>query len=125
MKVPKLNVKLLRRIQRHIVAEPRRYEQSVYGDTVTGKKAPTCGTQGCIAGWAVFLSTPKSKWQTWIEEKYCQMKGTATDLLGLTENEADELFSDTNQKYNRGKLGVRAACKKINALIISRKTARG
>ena len=124
-KKPKLNVRLLRRIKRHLIAEPRRYEQSVYGNTVEGKKAPACGTEGCIAGWAVFLSTPKSQWQTWIEEKYFRMKAKATELLGLDKSEANDLFSDANQKYNRGKLGVRAACKKIDALIESRKTARG
>lgn len=63
----KLNVKLLRRIKRHILTEPRRL---VMADVkVKGKPGdrfksdnggtqilPDCGTAACIAGWALMIS---------------------------------------------------------------------
>jgi hypothetical protein len=57
-----MNVKLLRRIQKHILAEPKRLDM---GNFIVRKsdglgslvRFPKCGTVGCIAGWAVTLST--------------------------------------------------------------------
>lgn len=47
-----LNIPLIRRIQRHILAEPRRFD--MYRWAAPSKTAP-CGTSGCIAGWALML----------------------------------------------------------------------
>lgn len=60
MKKPKLNVKLLRKIQAHITEEPRRFDQ--YTIVEESKIAP-CGTVACIAGWANILTgvSPRSQ----------------------------------------------------------------
>jgi hypothetical protein len=46
-----MNVKLLRRVAAHIKAEPRRW---TYNWAKPSDEAP-CGTQACIAGWAIIL----------------------------------------------------------------------
>lgn len=66
---PKLNVRLLRRVKRHILAEPRRlFMSAVYTtkqleggsevfDGDNGKQRfAACGTAACIAGWTLILS---------------------------------------------------------------------
>jgi len=64
-----MNVKLLRKIQEHILAEPRRFRMSGYSfvsapGTIVGPSeycgdirqvVPECGTMACIAGWATGL----------------------------------------------------------------------
>lgn len=128
----KLNVKLLNRIKRHIVAEPKRYNQGNWGERITGSDAPDCGTRGCIAGWAVFLSVQPRNWKRWIDRTW-EYDGIdhnpifvrAMKLLRLSEPEANCLFANQNQKYSRGVRGVREACKKIDALIASRRANGG
>lgn len=66
---PKLNVPLLRKIQRAIMQEPKRIVmndwliQNIDDEEDRGLKTPDCGTVGCIAGWAAVLhetSDPKN-----------------------------------------------------------------
>lgn len=59
----KLNVKLLRKVQAHILEEPRRYEQNATIDKgqpgerhISGMAYPVCGTIACIGGWAQLLA---------------------------------------------------------------------
>lgn len=96
-----MNVELLRKIQKHILAEPLRYNQNAtiargdpggevcmdVGD-VEVQKAPTCGTIGCLAGWAHLLSIPENKR---VNAKFSYAKARAA--LGLTLQEAQRLFS--------------------------------
>jgi hypothetical protein len=54
-----MNVEKLRRIKEIILAEPRRLNM---GDWIAAvrtdhESAPTCGTVGCIAGWAILEET--------------------------------------------------------------------
>ena len=128
-KLPKLNKPLLKRIIKHIAEEPLRYIQDSWVESRTkatwGEEAPACETAGCIAGWAVFLSTPKKNWLRII---YKQERGSDSDyirtkarkLLGLTHDEALALFSPNNQERNSGSQGVESASNKINALIEDR-----
>lgn len=67
-----LNVKLLRKVKRHILRKPTRLRMSLLqekgtpGTSIRGlmsrwgepefMKIPTCGTVGCIAGWTCMLS---------------------------------------------------------------------
>jgi hypothetical protein len=63
-----MNVKLLRKVKKHILEEPKRlfmrtyvFKKSYEGEklrTCMGKKRDfaRCGTAACIAGWAVLLS---------------------------------------------------------------------
>lgn len=71
----KLNVKLLRKIQKHILEEPRRFFMA--GLVATGTPGatfensnwyedlpsivPRCGTSACIAGWTALLSGKSTK----------------------------------------------------------------
>jgi len=51
----KETVRLLRRIQKHVLKEPRRL---VMRSWAKPSREVRCGTVGCIAGWAVMLTTP-------------------------------------------------------------------
>lgn len=61
-----MNVKLLRKVAKHILAEPKRFfmdnavETGKPGDKVAldgeMRSLPKCGTAACIAGWACILS---------------------------------------------------------------------
>jgi hypothetical protein len=66
-----MNVKLLRTIQRHILAEPKRFrmldwiekqtptDPTYIADDSERVSFPKCGTVACIGGWAVLLSKKK------------------------------------------------------------------
>lgn len=69
----KLNVRLLRRVKRHILEEPRRLLMAQVavrklGDNdvialsdVPNQRFAPCGTAACIAGWALILSNKPAK----------------------------------------------------------------
>lgn len=48
-------VRLLRRVKKHILEEPRRLDMS---DWVETSKVSPCGTTACIAGWTLLLKLP-------------------------------------------------------------------
>lgn len=86
----KMNVKLLRKIQRHILAEPRRYNQNLWREEVdpADDNHPACGTIACIGGWANVLTghgagSSGSWWQ-------------AQTALGLTCEQAGRLFDSVS-----------------------------
>lgn len=86
----KMNVKLLRRIQRHVIEVPKRLDMECFLDRTTDsyvvhKKMPECGTVGCIAGWAVALSTKELV-------PYVNIASTAAKFLSIREEEAEKLF---------------------------------
>lgn len=94
-KKPKLNVRLLRRIQKHILEEPRRFfilrfkeagipDSTVIVENGQAQQIPECGTMACIGGWACILSGRKTRLRFW---------NTAVSLLGLTFDQADALFT--------------------------------
>ncbi len=47
-----MNTKLLRKVQRAILREPKRYNQDTWCDGNSISPDGSCGTVGCIAGWA-------------------------------------------------------------------------
>ena len=49
-----MNVKLLRKVQKHIASEPKRFTF----DWMHESDAAPCGTRACIAGWTLILGTP-------------------------------------------------------------------
>lgn len=53
----KMNVRLLRRIQKRILAEPRQFQMlQVFSNSIkSGRKIPHCGTAACIVGWGIAL----------------------------------------------------------------------
>jgi hypothetical protein len=88
----KINVKLLRKVQKHILAEPKRVNMGTFiyrkkDEPDMCEKWPACGTVACIAGWAVTLSQKK-------EMNYNAIPERARRLLGLDWEQANYLFYD-------------------------------
>lgn len=132
----KLNVRLLRRIQKHILKEPRRFfmgwffaiaegknwQRNLFTDFVhdLSKQIPPCGTAACIAGWANILTG------TTVSESASPER--AARELGLETKNEDYvyLFSDKrwpqpfNEKYSKAKTPrqrAKIACARIDHLI--------
>ena len=91
-----INVKLLRKIAKHITEEPRRfimrsfvYTADSWGDRFRGDdglehKFAECGTAACIGGWAVILSQGT--------QYMGEYRHRAISLLGLEGMNEDRLF---------------------------------
>lgn len=79
----KLNVKLLRKIQAHILEEPKRLNMldwdKTEGDRPEDMKPP-CNTVGCIAGWACHLTDKRPKTPNGFVRLVAEVLG-----LGLTD----------------------------------------
>jgi hypothetical protein len=87
-----MNVKLLRRVKRHILAEPSRLNMSV--GLGPSDDAPR-GTAGCIAGWTAILSLKFSHadvQECGMELQWSDVSSAATNALRLTADEALVLF---------------------------------
>ena len=61
-----MNVKLLRKVEKRILAEPRRFDMMTFGDKLDkeaiealGEEAPPCGTVACIAGHVDWMTHPR------------------------------------------------------------------
>ncbi len=131
-KLPKFNVKLLRRVVKHIMAEPLRLNMDNYAMDFPKSMSqedpdlyPKCGTQGCIAGWAVMLTDTKTRKQR--HELACETSpdeffNRAQKLLGLTDGEAGRLFLD--YWCVGGEAAVAEVKRKTDALIAARKEGR-
>lgn len=133
----KLNVKLLRLIQKHITEEPRRFFMSGIRFQAHDKERwrdfamncvndlslsmPPCGTAACIAGWALLLSDCDAG----------EGLDTAASLLGIPQMESghrdyDSLFLDSSwpepfkSKWKNAKTPktrAKIACARIDHLI--------
>ena len=86
-----MNVELLKKVRDAILEHPDWFDMEYWlGDT----KTSSCGTTGCIAGWAVSISRGKSVSQ-YYEDNLKSSIGLyprARDAVGLTEQQADKLF---------------------------------
>lgn len=94
-----LNVKLLRKVKRHILKKPQRLvmsegivlgaageEKTVsdeYGEPTTAK-IPECGAVGCIYGWTCMLGNP-SIVKNGNAEYWNRVRVKAEKLLGITD----------------------------------------
>jgi hypothetical protein len=100
-----MNVKLLRKVQRHILAEPRRLNMGYLAKHQEGPGAPACQTVGCIAGWASILGSRKVEWPA-DEEGDVLVEGTnelwtlGRHKLRLTEGQTKRLFTEPGQEDN-------------------------
>lgn len=87
MKKLKLNVRLLRRIQKALLKEPSQFNMEQYfNDRSTTKRKPAnCGTAACIGGWAYALSKNlnPSKARVKYLAEHGFMGPIASRLLGL------------------------------------------
>lgn len=97
MKKLKINTRLLRRVQKHILAEPQRYDQDkvlivpedYYYNPI---RKPACGTVGCIAGWATLLADGKKEIsETPSPFQISRTYEHARKLLGLDEEQFQRL----------------------------------
>lgn len=131
MKKRLLNVKLLRKIQKHITEEPRRFFMSGIAIHAKNKKdwdqarfwrgdlantMPACKTAACIAGWALELTDNRHE-----DLPY------AARLLGIDPLKMDNLFlsycwpkpfrSAFEKSRSSPKTRAKAACDRIDHLI--------
>lgn len=93
-----MNVRLLRRIQKRILAEPLQFQmghwftaRGDWSDFIDGhapEMIPNCGTAACIAGWAVTLDLHKKP----SEVEVNSIEPRARRLLKLTLEQALRLF---------------------------------
>lgn len=103
-----MNVKLLRKVKRHILAEPKcllmfgwaRFKEQghkLFTDDGDTRPFGKCGTAGCIAGWACILEGEKALIPSEYERK-------ARLLLSLNKLEAERLFYPMHwpQKFSGG-----------------------
>jgi hypothetical protein len=89
-----LNVKLLRKVKKHILEEPRRF--FMWGVHQTGRpnkdtykadgshgrvKFPSCGTAACIAGWTCLLGGEKDNVSMSVANQLLGVGGIATASL--------------------------------------------
>jgi hypothetical protein len=106
-----VNVKLLRAVQRAILAEPSRLDMEVPLSTNPWdvERMPTCGTVGCIAGWALVLDKggrtrkePKAVADTIIKKaadpylRWSQLRPKALKVLRLSPEQGQRLFQVEN-----------------------------
>jgi hypothetical protein len=74
-----MNVKLLRKIKKHILAYPKTFAMSFWQEPRRVSESRPCGTAACIGGWAKLLTKDR--------------KLTAADALGLSHQGAWLLFN--------------------------------
>ncbi len=80
-----MNVELLRRVQAHILEEPRRLNMDHWIRTgQTGPDSPACGTTACIAGWALELDGK--------DPSLLFADVDAAKTLGITPMQGERLF---------------------------------
>lgn len=56
-----LNKKLIRKIIKHIEAEPKRLNMNEWAMKDSSRSGPPCGTTACVAGWALLLDKPAAE----------------------------------------------------------------
>lgn len=93
------NEPLIRQIVEYIENNPEEWHQRSYGTRTS------CGTAHCIAGWALVFSEVPVRWSATSKPGVEHMisresiEHKATELLGLTEDQANEIFF-LGFKYN-------------------------
>lgn len=111
--------KLLRRVKRMMLAEPRRVSMDIWrlerdgwehDDTAGGqlkKGFPKCGTVGCIGGWVEAL---------YYADHPRRVRKSADKILGLEWGQAQNLFYP-DELMNSDKGQTRSHAKKVSAHI--------
>ena len=98
---PKINVRLLRRIQKQILKEPRQFQMAAWFTTLGVDDIPNCGTAACIGGWAMAL---KRNWNPkTADERTVHEYSDAKKALGLDDIKGGRLFifGEWPQQYQR------------------------
>lgn len=93
-----MNVELLEKVKQHILEEPRRLNMQYV--LIASSTAP-CGTVGCVAGWAMFLTGAMDKYGYLIpSECHRDNYDIAMEKLGLNKQQTGKLFDFS--KWNIG-----------------------
>lgn len=130
-----MNVELLRKIQKHILAEPERFAMSWWcGTGDPGKPllddsfgesnidaliAPECGTVACIAGWAVLLSDGKDGIYSsrYIQERAWELLGEKAERRLFHTCKWPGKFANRYEKAKTRKGKAQAAASRIDHFI--------
>ncbi len=99
--MPRVNIKLLDEVLDHIIEHPDQWDQRYWAEE---NPDSSCGTTFCFAGHAAYLSNLVTIDQAGIPMLNADEGWFATgrDLLGLTDDEAFDLFENTLIVYDEG-----------------------
>lgn len=113
-----MNIKLLRRIQRQIKREPRRFVMDQYFTAPYGAETSRCLSAACIAGWAITFTKTKSGKPSQVPPRYHKYH-IAQKALNLTEDQCEALFYEAGwpAKFKRGGPLWKRAIARIEHLI--------
>src|SRR5277367_1422796 len=96
--VPAKGARLLRKVAKHILAEPLRYDQNSVimvaepGSLYGGHEVPSCGTVACIGGWLKILTDKRGRpCSTWLLNY-----GDLAKKIGVSEDSVWNLFAYTH-----------------------------
>ncbi len=126
-----MNTKLLRRIKSVIKAEPKRLDMGAWTYRNVRRSGPPCGTVGCIAGWAVLLSTKgRNNKERYENADPSDWAGEGRRLLKLDAGEAHKLFfvgcwpyelhEAYDDAYGDPKARAKITCERIDRFIESK-----
>lgn len=136
----KMNVRLLRRIQREMLKEPARVEMKRWAipakvllESYPRRKSPSCGTVGCIAGWGLMLTKGRKKTdylgisKVILHRQNSGIQREAEKLLRITKQQGKHLFHQREwpdkfrwklDKLNEGTAAyARVVCQRIDHFI--------
>jgi len=93
--VSKDTARLLRKVQKRILAEPRQFVMWSYF-TSSIPNTPNCGTAACIAGWTIAESQKLNPQQAnnFVQDHGYDDHELAKKRLGITHRQANHLFYD-------------------------------
>lgn len=127
-----INVRLFRRIQKMISEYPQAFDMGTW-DGKAGKehgvtmgfdpktmKEPNCGSACCVAGWAVTLgaNTSLSKFLKDTDEAdIWAVSEKATELLGITDDQADAIFAWEGDHYDIDNVTAQEASEMIDRFL--------
>ena len=117
MKKRKLNVKLIRAIQKKIREVPEQFNMIDWFSS--GPGIPNCGTAACIAGWAMTIHWRMSPVLA-KQKRFSLLSefGYAMRLIGISREQAETVFySDNWPDEVSGMDESKAAIKVLNMLI--------
>ncbi len=117
-----MNTKLLRKVQKQILKEPRQFHMQEWFSRYVPWEIPNCGTAACIGGWAVCLatkSTPGDLTRLWRDTI------DPDKVLDLSGEEGDRLFLESQwpARFKGGKtpeIRAERAAKRIDHFIKTR-----
>lgn len=111
MTAPTPNAPLAYAVLDHIDEHPEQWFQDLWLDLNTDGELGDCGTVGCFAGWTTQLSGLAAVFNDFGHGRFVKIDGNtvsfrdaATQLLGIDEDDADDLFAGSNSREELGRL---------------------